>query len=100
MASNLEFWWAPCNQLLTHIALLREFTTMCRFLQACYLQITTVIELDQLKSGNELSRCFAASVEIKELQDRFGVWLINQLHLWDSKGLPKELMGALQERGE
>lgn len=73
---------------------------MCSFLQACYLQITTVIKLNQLKSGNELSRCFGASVEVKELQGRFGVWLINQLHLWDSKGLPKELRGALQERGE
>lgn len=91
-------WWAPCN--LTHTALLRELATMCSFLQACYLQIATVIELNQLKSGNELSRCFGASVEIKELQGRFGVWLIDQLHLRDSKGLPKELRGALQERGE
>lgn len=93
-------WWASCNQLLTHIALLRELPTMCSFLQACYLQIATVIELDQLKSGNELSCCFGASIEIKELQGRFGVWLINQLHLWDSKGLPKELRRALQERGK
>lgn len=100
MASNLEFWWAPYNQLLTHIALLRELATMYSFLQACYLQIATVIELNQLKSGNELSCCFAASVEIKELQGRFGIWLIDQLHLWDSKGLPKEIRGALQERGE
>lgn len=73
---------------------------MRSFLQACYLQIATVIELDQLKSSNELSRCFGASVEIKELQGRFGVWFIDQLHLWDSKGLPEELRGALQERGE
>lgn len=73
---------------------------MCSFLQAHYLQIAAVIQLNQLKSGNELSHCFGAFVEIKELQGRFGVWLINQLHLWDSKGLSEELRGALQERGE
>lgn len=73
---------------------------MCSFLQVCYLQIAAVIQFNQLKSGNELSCCFGAFVEIKELEVRFGVWLINQLHLRDSKGLAKELRGALWDRGK
>lgn len=72
--------------------------TMCIFLKVHYLQIATVIQLNQLKSGNELPSRFGAFVDIKELQGRFAVWLINQLHVWDSKGLAKELRGALQER--
>lgn len=73
---------------------------MCSFLPACYLQIATVIQLNQLKSGNELPRCFGALVEIEELQGRFGVRLIDQLHLRDGKGLAEELGGALRERGD
>lgn len=72
--------------------------TMCIFLKVHYLQIATVIQLNQLKSGNELPSRFGAFVDIKELQGRFAVRLINQLHMWDSKGLAKELRRALQER--
>lgn len=73
---------------------------MCSFLQARYLQIATVVQLHQLKSGNELSHCFGAFVEIEELKGGFGVWLIDQLHLWDGKGVAEELRGTLQKQGE
>lgn len=82
------------------MAHLRELATMRSFLQAPYLQTAAVIQLNQLKSSNELSCCLGAFVDIKELQSRLGVWLISQLHLWDSKGLAQELRGALWEKSE
>lgn len=79
-------------------ALPRELAALCSFLQARYLQVAAVIQLNQLKSGNELSSCFGAFVEIEELQGRCGVRLVHQFHLRDGKGLAKELGGALWER--